>query len=63
MTTPPPPPPMPTIRGALIDVASAREALSRYIWNHTQLEDALRSAEYFIAEARKRIAQNQEDRP
>lgn len=54
--TMPPPNPMPDVRDALVDAQDARAALSRYIWNRSQLEDALDSAERFIAKARARLA-------
>lgn len=50
----PDPPPMPGVREALLDVIEARKALERAekAWNATQLEDALRSASFFIEKAR-----------
>jgi hypothetical protein len=45
---------MPGIRAALLSITESRKALERgeAAWNRTQLEDAIRSAEYFIATAR-----------
>ena len=53
--TPPPPPPMPAIAAALLHIDDAKNALSRHIWNKSQLEDAIRSAEFFIALAKKNV--------
>ena len=51
----PPPPPMPSVRAALVNVSAARDALDRgcKAWRRLQVEDALTSAERFIAEARR----------
>jgi hypothetical protein len=43
---------MSEIGPALLHVGDARSALSRTIWHADQLEDALNSAEFFIAKAR-----------
>lgn len=52
---PPPPPPMPAVQPALLCIQDAKEALSRYVWNKPQLEDAIRSAEFHIARAKSAI--------
>lgn len=54
--TPPPPPPMPNIRPALLLTDDASKALGRYAWNQTQLEDNIRSAEFFLDLAKKALA-------
>lgn len=48
------PPPMPNVAAALLHIDDAKAALSRTIWNKTQLEDAIRSAEFFIALAKEK---------
>ena len=51
----PPPPPMPDVTAALVNIADAKAALSRTIWNKSQLQDAIRSAEFFIALAKEKV--------
>ncbi len=48
----PPPPPMPDVAPALLALADAKEATSRYIWNKAQLADAIRSAEFHLNRAK-----------
>jgi hypothetical protein len=54
----PSPQPMPQVRDALLSITGARKALERgeLAWNATQLEDAIRSAEFFIKAARDSMA-------
>lgn len=49
---PPPPTPMPEIRGALLAIDDAREALNRRVWHKAQLQDMIRSAEFHLARAK-----------
>lgn len=46
-------PPMPQVRDAILYLEDAKKALSREVWNSTQLEDAIRSAEHFIQKAKE----------
>lgn len=46
-------PPMPQVRDSLLYLEDAKKALSREVWNKTQLEDAIRSAEHFIQRAKE----------
>jgi len=48
----PPPPPNAGVQAALPYLEDAKAALSRDIWNATQLEDAISSAEFFITKAK-----------
>ena len=52
------PPSMVEVRDALLSVRDAKQALERaeQCWNAVQLEDALRSAKFFIDDARKRLS-------
>ena len=45
---------MPDVAAALLHIEDAKAALSRYIWNKAQLQDAIRSAEFFIALAKEK---------
>ena len=53
----PPPPPVPEIRSALVLVGEAGKAIHRATsaWNRYQLDDAIRSARYFLDEAEAEI--------
>ena len=51
----PPPPPMPDVQEALVHIADAKTALSRTIWHKSQLQDAIRSAEFFLALAKEKV--------
>jgi len=53
------PPPTPAIGVALVYLADAKLALSREIWNAFQLEDAIRSADFFISKAKATFGYNQ----
>ncbi|SDH42118.1 MULTISPECIES: hypothetical protein [unclassified Duganella] len=52
--TPPAPQPMPAVARALIPLKDASTAIQRGLeaWNSSQLQDAIRSAEFFIAKAK-----------
>lgn len=62
---PPKPEPMPQVRCALLSITDARKELERgeQVWNVTQLDDAIRSAEFFIKAARDSMASQSADRP
>lgn len=51
---PPTPPPMPAVARALIPLKDASTAIQRGLeaWNPSQLQDAIRSAEFFIDRAK-----------
>ena len=53
----PPPKPMPDIEPALLKISDARTAIERAekAWNKSQLQDAIRSARYFLDLAEKAI--------
>lgn len=49
------PPPMPDIVDALACLKDAEEALSRYVWNKSQVKDAIKTAEFFIGLAKEKL--------
>ena len=55
---PPPPPPMPGVAQAQQPLTEAAAAIERGLraWNTSQLQDALRSASYFIVLAEESLA-------
>ena len=54
------PSPMPAVAQSLIPMKDAAGALARGLdaWNASQLRDAIRSAEFFIDQAKQAIDQN-----
>jgi hypothetical protein len=52
MSNLPPPPPMPSVRPALQHLQDAKVALERPAWSASQVEDQIRSAEFFISKAK-----------
>ena len=56
---PPPPPPMPNVRTAKVYLPDLHAAVIRaeQAWNKPQLQDALRSARYFIEQAEAAMQQ------
>lgn len=61
----PAPEPMPQAQGALLCITEARKALERgeQAWNTSQIEDAIRSAEFFIKAARDSMTSNKTTGP
>jgi hypothetical protein len=55
------PPPMPDVAAARIPMQDVAQAAARaaQAWNRAQMEDAIRSAEFFLARARVVLAQSQ----
>lgn len=53
----PAPAPMPQVRDAMLYLPDAAAALERgqHAWNHTQMRDAILSAEYFLQAARNAL--------
>lgn len=51
------PPPMPQVRDAQFSMRDAKAAIDRALdaWNPTQMQDAIRSAEFFIAHAKQAL--------
>jgi len=47
--------PMPEVRGAIIPLEDAVKALERPAWNKNQMEDKIRSAEFFIDKAKEAL--------
>lgn len=48
-------PPSPDIKLALVNIESAKEALSVDIRNKSQLQDAIRTAEFFLSLAKEKV--------
>jgi len=46
---------MPEVRGAIIPLEDAVKALERPAWNKNQMEDKIRSAEFFIDKAKEAL--------